>query len=69
VPIESPFGDINTITCKEIRNYRTSLIDLIGAVDKPIFIKQGMLLATVLFDKSVDVYEASSRIIERVRNE
>ena len=50
-------------------NYRNSFIDLIGAVDKPIFIKQGMLLATVLFDKSVDVYEASSRIIERVSSE
>ena len=69
MPIQSPFGDINTITCKEIMNYRSSLIDLIGAVDKPIFIKQGMLLATVLFDKSVDVYEASSRIIERVSSE
>lgn len=63
MPINIPFQDISTITFKEISNYHSSIRELIGAVNKPIFIKYGMLLTTVLFDKSAEVYEASRKII------
>ncbi len=75
VPIKSespgygPFSDIITITNQEISDYRQSIRELIAAIKAPIFIKQGMLIATVLFDKSADVYEASRQILERVSPE
>lgn len=63
MPINIPFQDISTITFKEITNYRSSIRELIGAVNKPIFIKQGMLLTILLFDKSAEVYETSRKLI------